>query len=185
MHARATQRNAKLQAELDQAKAEIRQLKAERFGKKSEKQSAVDRSHELVDPENPTLRRTNAVSNPDGRLPSNKTIRICRSARKRSTCPKIPWSVLAATSRLKTAAIVTTASKSKSKRPSTEKSFTENVIIALATVDNSHKRQRRRCRRSSCPRVFMVRASGRICCWKSFTCNGRCIARSSNWDCWG
>jgi transposase len=54
MHARATQRNVKLQAELDQAKAEIRQLKAERFGKRSEKQSAVDRSNQLVDPENPT-----------------------------------------------------------------------------------------------------------------------------------
>ena len=33
MHARAVQRNTKLQAELDQAKAEIRQLKAEHFGK--------------------------------------------------------------------------------------------------------------------------------------------------------
>ena len=54
LHARATQRNAKLQADLDQAKAEIRQLKAERFGKKSEKQCAVDRSNQLVDPENPT-----------------------------------------------------------------------------------------------------------------------------------
>jgi transposase len=50
MHARAVQRNTKLQAELDQAKAEIRQLKAERFGKQSEKQSATDRSNELDDP---------------------------------------------------------------------------------------------------------------------------------------
>ena len=32
MHARAAERNTKLQAELDQAKAKIRQLKAERFG---------------------------------------------------------------------------------------------------------------------------------------------------------
>jgi transposase len=55
MHARATQRNVTLQAELDQAKAEIRQLKAERFGKRSEKQSAVDRSNQLVDPEKPTV----------------------------------------------------------------------------------------------------------------------------------
>ena len=31
MHARAAERNVKLQAELDQANAEIRQLKAERF----------------------------------------------------------------------------------------------------------------------------------------------------------
>ena len=45
MHARAVERNTKLQAELDQAKVEIRQLKAERFGKQSEKQSAGDRSN--------------------------------------------------------------------------------------------------------------------------------------------
>ena len=51
MHARALQRNVKLQAELDQANAEVRQLKAERFGKGSEKQSSTDRSNELVDPE--------------------------------------------------------------------------------------------------------------------------------------
>lgn len=50
MHARAVERNTKLQAELDQAKAEIRQLKAERFGKQSEKQSATDRSNDLDDP---------------------------------------------------------------------------------------------------------------------------------------
>ncbi len=50
MHARAVERNTKLQAELDQAKAENRQLKAERFGKQSEKQSATDRSNDLDDP---------------------------------------------------------------------------------------------------------------------------------------
>jgi len=58
MHARAAQRNTKLQAELDQAKAEIRQLKAERFGKQSEKQSAIDRSNHLDDPrEQATLKK--------------------------------------------------------------------------------------------------------------------------------
>ena len=51
MHARAVERNARLQAELDQAQAEIRQLKAERFGKQSEKQSATDRSNDLDDPQ--------------------------------------------------------------------------------------------------------------------------------------
>ena len=51
LHARAVQRNVKLQAELDQATAEIRQLKAERFGKQSEKQSASDRSNDLDDPQ--------------------------------------------------------------------------------------------------------------------------------------
>ncbi len=53
LHARAVERNTKLQAELDQAKAEIRQLKAERFGKQSEKQAATDRSNDLDDPRNP------------------------------------------------------------------------------------------------------------------------------------
>jgi len=51
LHARAVERNTKLQAELDQAQAEIRQLKAERFGKQSEKQSATDRSNDLDDPQ--------------------------------------------------------------------------------------------------------------------------------------
>jgi hypothetical protein len=49
-HAGAVERNAKLQAELDLAKAEIRQLKAERFGKQSEKRSTIDRSNQLEDP---------------------------------------------------------------------------------------------------------------------------------------
>jgi transposase len=56
-HADAVQRNTKLQAELDQAKAEIRQLKAERFGKQSEKQSAADRSNQLDDPQENKPRR--------------------------------------------------------------------------------------------------------------------------------
>ena len=72
MHARATQRNAKLQAELDQAKAEIRQLKAERFGKKSEKQSAVDRSNELVDPENPTAPKNKRGQQPGRPAPKRR-----------------------------------------------------------------------------------------------------------------
>ena len=49
-HARAIERNVNLQAELDQANAEIRQLKAERFGKQSEKHSSIDRSNHLSDP---------------------------------------------------------------------------------------------------------------------------------------
>jgi regulator of replication initiation timing len=51
MHAGALERNAKLQAELDQARAEIRQLQAERFGKQSEKQSSTDRSNDLEAPQ--------------------------------------------------------------------------------------------------------------------------------------
>ncbi len=52
MHARAIERNTKSQSELEleEAKAEIRQLKAERFGKKTEKQSASDRTNWLDDP---------------------------------------------------------------------------------------------------------------------------------------
>lgn len=50
-HADAVRRNVKLQAELDEAKAEIRQLKAERFGKQSEKHSSTDRSNDLDDPQ--------------------------------------------------------------------------------------------------------------------------------------
>jgi transposase len=49
-HADAVKRNIQLQAELDQAKAEIRQLQAERFGKQSEKQADADRSNQLDDP---------------------------------------------------------------------------------------------------------------------------------------
>ena len=49
-HADAVERNTKLQAELDEAKAKIRQLKAEHFGKKTEKQSASDRTNRLNDP---------------------------------------------------------------------------------------------------------------------------------------
>jgi len=47
MRARAIERNTKQQTELEEAKAEIRQVKAERFGKKTEKQSASDRTNRL------------------------------------------------------------------------------------------------------------------------------------------
>jgi transposase len=52
-HADAIKRNQNLQHELDEAKAEIKNLKAERFGKKSEKGSGVDRSNDLDGPEEP------------------------------------------------------------------------------------------------------------------------------------
>lgn len=72
MHARAIQRNAKLQAELDQAKAEVRQLKAERFGKKSEKQSTADRSNELIDPEKPTAPKNKRGQQPGRPAPTRR-----------------------------------------------------------------------------------------------------------------
>jgi transposase len=50
-HADAVKRSQALQTELDQARAGIRQLKADQFGRKSEKQSSTDRSHDLEDPQ--------------------------------------------------------------------------------------------------------------------------------------
>ena len=72
MHVRAAERNVKLQAELDQANAEIRQLKAERFGKKSEKQSAVDRSNQLVDSEQPTAPKNKHGQQPGRPAPKRR-----------------------------------------------------------------------------------------------------------------
>jgi len=51
LHARAVERNEKLQTKFNESMAEVRQLKAERFGKQSEKQSPTDRSNDLDDPQ--------------------------------------------------------------------------------------------------------------------------------------
>ena len=67
MHARVVERNIKLQAALDAAKAEIRQLKDERFGKKSEKQSRIDRSNQVDDPQ----QRQEAPKKKRGRQPGS------------------------------------------------------------------------------------------------------------------
>ena len=72
MHARAVDRNTKLQAELDSAKAEIRQLKAERFGKQSEKQSATDRSNDLDDPRNPATPKKKRGQQPGRPAPKRR-----------------------------------------------------------------------------------------------------------------
>ena len=72
MHARAVERNTKLQSELDEAKAEIRQLKAERFGKQSEKRSAVDRSSHLEDPQAPTIPKKKRGQQPDRPAPKRR-----------------------------------------------------------------------------------------------------------------
>ena len=50
-HADVVERKTKLQAELNEAKAEIRQLRDERFGKKSEKKYGTDRTSRLEDPQ--------------------------------------------------------------------------------------------------------------------------------------
>jgi transposase len=49
-HADAVQRIAALEQENEQLRGEIRKLEAERFGRRSEKQSASDRSNDLDDP---------------------------------------------------------------------------------------------------------------------------------------
>ena len=72
LHARAVERNTKLQAKLDQATAEIRQLKAERFGKTSEKQSASDRSNDLVDPQQPTAPKKKRGQQPGRPAPKRR-----------------------------------------------------------------------------------------------------------------
>ena len=71
-HADAVRRNVKLQAELDQAKAEIRQLKAERFGKSTEKQASSDRSNELVDPNAPVLPKKKRGQQPGRPAPKRR-----------------------------------------------------------------------------------------------------------------
>jgi transposase len=49
-HADAVRRIAALEQDNEQLRGEIRKLQAERFGRRSEKQAASDRSHELEDP---------------------------------------------------------------------------------------------------------------------------------------
>ncbi len=71
-HADAVQRNLQLQAELEQAKAEIRQLKAERFGKQSEKQSALDRSNQLDDPQEKATPQKKRGQQPDRLAPKRR-----------------------------------------------------------------------------------------------------------------
>lgn len=72
LHARAVERNTKLQSELDEAKAEIRQLKAERFGKQSEKRSAVDRSNHLDDPQDQATPKKKRGQQPDRPAPKRR-----------------------------------------------------------------------------------------------------------------
>jgi transposase len=71
-HADTVKRNVKLQAELDQAKAEIRQLKDERFGKQSEKQSASDRSNQLDDPQQPKTPKNKRGQQPGRPAPKRR-----------------------------------------------------------------------------------------------------------------
>jgi transposase len=71
-HSDAVKRNAKRQAELDQAKAEIRQLKDERFGKRSEKQSSTDRSNDLDDPQDQAASKKKRGQQSNRRIPKRR-----------------------------------------------------------------------------------------------------------------
>jgi transposase len=71
-HARAAERNVKLQAELDLARAEIRELKAERFGKSTEKQSASDRTNQLTDPNEPAAPKKKRGQQPSRPAPKRR-----------------------------------------------------------------------------------------------------------------
>jgi transposase len=71
-HADAVERNVALQAELDQAKAEIRQLKAERFGKRSEKRSSSDRTNDLIDTHAPVPPRNKRGQQPGRTAPKRR-----------------------------------------------------------------------------------------------------------------
>src|SRR5436309_14829304 len=62
-HADAVRRIAALEQENEQLRGDNRKLQAERFGRRSEKQSASDRSHELEDPADAQPKR------PRGRQP--------------------------------------------------------------------------------------------------------------------
>src|SRR5437588_29376 len=62
-HADAVRRIAALEQENEQLRGEKRQLQAERFGRRSEKQSGSDRSHDLEDPADAKPKR------PRGRQP--------------------------------------------------------------------------------------------------------------------
>ena len=75
LHARAVDRNTKLQGELDQAQAEIRQFKAERFGKQSEKRSASDRSNQLDDPQEQATPKKKRGQQPGRSAPNPATPR--------------------------------------------------------------------------------------------------------------
>jgi len=57
-HADALQRLASVQQQNEQLRGEIRKLQAERFGRRSEKQSTNDRSHDLDDPATTTPKRS-------------------------------------------------------------------------------------------------------------------------------
>ncbi len=116
-HARVVERNSKLQAELNAAKAEIRQLKDERFGKKSEKQSRVDRSYHLDDPQQrQEAPKRNVGGSREVRPRSGETIHICPHAFRKSMFRTTPRSVPAAVCHWKGLDKMTTANRLKSKR---------------------------------------------------------------------
>ena len=110
-HADAVGRNAKLQDELDLAKAEIRQLKAERFGKASEKQSSRDRSNDLDDPQEPTPKKKRGQQ-PDRPAPKRRDYSHLLVREEQIDLPETtPRFVVAVASRWQTLAKATRANR--------------------------------------------------------------------------
>ena len=118
MHARAVERNTRPKAELDEAQAEIRQLKAERFGKQSEKRSAIDRSNHLKDPEDQATPKKKRGQQPGRPAPKRRDYSHLPEREELVDCPRTPKSVTAVESRWKASATATPANKSKLKLPS-------------------------------------------------------------------
>ena len=114
-HARAVERNTKLQAEFDQATAEIRQLKAERFGKPSEKRSASDRSNQLDDPQQQTAPKRKRGQQPGRPAPKRRDYSHLPAREELIDYPKTPKSVLAVASRWQILGTATPSNKSKLK----------------------------------------------------------------------
>ncbi len=90
MHARATEREAKLAKELEAARGEIRKLQARLFGQKSERSTSKDRSNHLPDPKDPRgagLPVPAGSSRAVGALAVAITP-ICRLRKSSSSCPE-------------------------------------------------------------------------------------------------
>ena len=87
-HADAVRRMAALEQENEQLRGEIRKLQAERFGRRSEKQSAAAIARMISMTPRKTSRNVNAVGSPVSRLRHVAITAICPLGSRRSTCRK-------------------------------------------------------------------------------------------------
>ena len=184
MHARAVDRNTKLQAELDQAKAEIRQLKAERFGKQSEKQSATDRSNDLDDPRDQATPKKKRGQQPGRPAPKRRDyshlsareelIDLAGDA-KICDCRGKPLADLGPTDAVEQIEIETIVYRRVIRRKRYRQ--TCDCVPRQRTVTAPLPPK-------VLPKSIYGTACGRICYWKSFTYSGQCTASSSSFGCW-